>query len=238
MSETDASISEGLPATIDTGNRWRERLLPFMVRFLVAFAAFFLLASLVQLIYLQSHIRNAPQSNFAHLNALLTPNDEIKGDERIEILRARIALDLESNVLQRRYHQANAQLMARVWMRYLGFLTGMTLALVGAAFILGQLQGPKSSLQGKTGSMEISVKSASPGILLASLGVILMVTTIVTRHLVEVKDAPVYLQRWGGRVIQQPLKGNQPVAEDNKQQTQTKPDLGPAPKPEQGEKRE
>ena len=229
MSETDSSARQDLSGVNDAVHGWKERLLPFMVRFLVVFAVFFLLASLVQLLYLQSYIRSAPHNNFEDIYTLLTPTSEISGDERMAMLGARIALGLESHALERRYHQANAQLMARVWMRYLGFLTGMTLSLVGAAFILGQLQGPKSTLQGKTGSMEISVKSASPGILLATLGVILMVTTIVTRHLVDVKDAPVYIQRWGAQV-KLLAQENQPTTNSNKQQEHQGPVLDSAPK--------
>lgn len=229
MSETDSSLRQDLSGTNEVEHGWRERLLPFMVRFLVVFAAFFLLASLVQLLYLQSYIRSAPHNSFEDIYTVLTPTTENSGNERIAMLGARIALGLESHALERRYHQANAQLMARVWMRYLGFLTGMTLSLVGAAFILGQLQGPKSTLQGKTGSVEISVKSASPGILLATLGVILMVTTIVTRHLVDVRDAPVYIERWGAQVK---LLGqeNQQIDKSNKQQENQRPALDSAPK--------
>ena len=229
MSETDSSLRQDLSGENDAVHGWRERLLPFMVRFLVVFAAFFLLASLAQLLYLQSHIRSAPHNSFDDIYTLLTPTTEISGDERMALLGARVALELESHALARRYHQANAQLMARVWMRYLGFLTGMTLSLVGAAFILGQLQGPKSTLQGKTGLIEISVKSASPGILLATLGVILMVTTIVTRHLVDVKDAPVYIQRWGAQV-KLLTQENQPTNKSNKQQEYQGPVLDPVSK--------
>jgi hypothetical protein len=49
-----------------------------------------------------------------------------------------VAAVLEADALQRRYHQANANMLARVWTRQLGFITGMLLALVGAAFILGR----------------------------------------------------------------------------------------------------
>jgi hypothetical protein len=84
--------------------------------------------------------------------------------------------------------------MSRVWTSYLGFVTGMVLALVGAAFILGKLQEPVSELSTALQGTSISLKSASPGLLLAALGTILMLATIITHHRIDVVDKAVYLR--------------------------------------------
>jgi hypothetical protein len=83
--------------------------------------------------------------------------------------------------------------MSAIWSKYLGFMTGMTLALVGAAFVLGQLRTPTSELGAKGAPFEVSLRSSSPGLVLAVLGVLLMATTIVTQSVVNSNDSPTYL---------------------------------------------
>jgi hypothetical protein len=195
--------------------RWRERLLPFMARMLLALSAFFLVASLIQLTYLQSRIWNAPKGNLASVEQLLAAQPADPVADRLAVFRARAALGLEALALERRYHQANVQLMARVWMRYLGFLTGMILALVGASFILGGLRSPRSRVTAGAAGGEFSIASASPGIVLAVLGVVLMVATVVTRHLVEVTDAPVYVKAWPSGAAQSAPAAEKPAEGDS-----------------------
>ncbi len=101
-------------------------------------------------------------------------------------------IELEGFALQRRHHQANVLLMSRVWARYLGFVTGMILAFIGGVFILGKLETPVSELEAKSGEMGMSIKSASPGLILATLGVVLMMTTIVVHQEIQVSDAKVF----------------------------------------------
>jgi hypothetical protein len=63
--------------------------------------------------------------------------------------------------------------MSRLWTTYLGFVTGMIFALVGAMFVLGKLESDPSELKTKVGTaLDTSFKSASPGLVLAVLGVI------------------------------------------------------------------
>jgi hypothetical protein len=70
----------------------------------------------------------------------------------------------------------------------------MILALVGAAFILGRLQEPASEVSVASPAGNWGLKSASPGIILAVLGTVLMLTTILTNHRIDVTDAAVYLR--------------------------------------------
>src|SRR5262249_37890505 len=114
--------------------------------------------------------------------------------DQLEAQKLRIEAILETNLIARRYHQANVLLMSRVWANYLGFVTGMTLALVGAAFVLGQLKATTTEMETKTEPVQLSLKTASPGITLSVLGVILMMTTIISHHDIETKDMPIYLE--------------------------------------------
>lgn len=85
--------------------------------------------------------------------------EEVLGDTAY--LRFKILALLEADALHRRYHQANATMLARVWTRQLGFLTGMILALVGAAFVLGRLQETTSTVGIETKVAKASIACAS-----------------------------------------------------------------------------
>ncbi|CAN0513621.1 unnamed protein product, partial [Laminaria digitata] len=100
---------------------------------------------------------------------------------------------LEKHTLDQRYHQANVLLMSRIWTRYLAFVTGMILCMVGASFILGKLREDQTEISGKSDLGEGSLKTSSPGVLLATLGVILMLTSLLTHHEISVTDGPAYL---------------------------------------------
>jgi hypothetical protein len=120
-------------------------------------------------------------------------------EQQTQLHRLRLAATLERNTVARRYHQANVTLMARVWTHYLGFVTGMTLALVGAAFVLGRISEESSELQVGAGAStpSASLRTASPGLVLGAFGVVLMIVTIVTHHEIETKEVPVYFGRDG-----------------------------------------
>jgi len=164
---------------------WRRRLLPFMRGALALMAAFFFAASLWQLHVLQREIRH-PQLDLA---ASLSADGETLPLE----LRARLLL--ESDLIERRYRQANAVILARVWTRYLGFLTGMVLALVGAVFVLGRLQESQTEVGAEAATFKGSIATSSPGLVLAFLGTVLMAISLVVEFEIETKDAATYVAR-------------------------------------------
>ena len=126
--------------------------------------------------------------------------DKAQFDRAFEYIRWKTLLQLEANALQQRYHQAGVLLISRIWTRYLGFVTGMILALVGAAFILGKLRESSSQLGTEGAGWKVSITSASPGLILAVLGTVLMLGTLATRLEMQVNDGPVFLpQLYGGR---------------------------------------
>jgi hypothetical protein len=171
---------------------------------LVWLTLFFFLASFGQLLYLQGEIsREAP---IALSNSVLVLNlpEQASVSDRLAVARFRAAGELEVQVIGRRYRQATVLLMSRVWTLYLGFVTGMILALVGATFILGKLQEPASELSAESAAAKLRLKSTSPGIVLAALGTTLMLATIFTNHRIDVTDAPVYLRDSSTVSITQP----------------------------------
>jgi hypothetical protein len=177
-----------------TPHAWQHRLLPFMTGIILTLGLFFFAATLYQLYELNIKIKEAPKlQNKELLDAAENRAPLIEKQWRSLVM-------LESHVLQQRYHQANVLLMARIWVRYLGFVTGMMLSLIGAAFILGKLREPSTELtlgsegQGQAipGSLKVQLVSQSPGIVLVTLGTVLMLVTIMVRHPIEVNDKPVY----------------------------------------------
>jgi hypothetical protein len=175
----------------DVATPWQWRSRPLMVGMLVGMTVFFLAGSLWQLWYLQSRIENAPQVAVSELQ--VTPcNDGTDARQCMELRRLHLAAVLESNVTARRYHQANVLLMSSVWSRYLGFTTGMILALVGSAFILGQLKIEAVNLSTDAPGWKATFQSTSPGIVMCVLGVLLMVSTIVTLHQLSTRDTALY----------------------------------------------
>jgi hypothetical protein len=179
-------------APIRQTGTWQDRLLPLMVRMLVGLTLFFLLASLVQLFYLNAKMELTPAVPTTDLVRPLKCPVPFTPDACVAIERMNTAAILEANVVERRYHQAGVLLMGRVWYTYLGLVTGMILAFVGAAFILGQLRMPASEVAATSVQLQVSIRSASPGLTLCILGFALMIITFVTPQEVKVKDVSVY----------------------------------------------
>lgn len=119
---------------------WQRALLPFMMWTVALLTAFFFVASIIQLYDLQNRITAGPTLDLQQLfddRQLVAAREG--GPGTLELARWKILTTLEKGAVERRYHQANVLLMSRVWIHYLGFVTGMILALVGAVFILGRL---------------------------------------------------------------------------------------------------
>jgi hypothetical protein len=165
---------------------WQQRMLPLMAQMLIGLTAFFFVVSLVQLTYLHSTIRRAPEMNLAPAFAAIDSTPPKSDTDRIRVAQLKALAILDVGTTQRRYHQVNAALMARIWKGYMGFVTGMILSLLGAGFILGKLQDP--------GGIPTSQRRVSSGLIMIGLGVALMITTIGVNHRIDVTDASGYLR--------------------------------------------
>jgi hypothetical protein len=173
--------------------RWQERLLPLMSGMLIALTAFFFLATFVQMSYLHWSILDSPPIQIEPASSEASYVSSSSFDQQYEARQFEVRAAMERYIIEKRYHQVSVLLMSGLWLRYLGFITGMILALVGASFILGKLREPEQEIKGNFSEISLSVRTASPGIILAVLGVILMFATIVDRDVYNVKDANVYL---------------------------------------------
>jgi len=212
---TKAAVREQVVGRRASADRtWQKRLLPVMVGLLVTLTAFFFVASFVQLYYLQTRIERAPRLDLSSAMASLDEiakdvregkvGDQLAFNNRLEYARWKTLSLLEANALQRRYHHAGVLLISRIWTRYLGFVTGTILAMVGAAFILGKLQEASSNLGAEGGLWKVSLTTASPGLVLATLGTALMLATLATSMDLQVNDGPVYLRDQPGTAASAP----------------------------------
>ena len=185
------------PRTGVRETKWQKKLLPFMIIVLSLVMLFFFTASAWQLYYLHQRIERSPELDLAPALALLDSNPKGASErDKLEVGRWKTLTLLEGNALQRRYHQANVLLMSRIWTGYLGFVTGMILALVGATFILGKLKESESQVDASSALWKLSITTASPGMVLALLGTILMITTMVTHYEIKVDDGQLYTAGW------------------------------------------
>lgn len=175
-------------------NAWQRKLLPLMTWMVVGLTLFFFVASFCQLYYLHTKIEDGPKLTLNKANELSEDRIE-KGDPEylLQIIQWKTLAALDEHTLNQRYHQANVLLMARIWTRYLCFVTGMILCLVGASFILGKMEEAKTVLGGKNQFVDFSIKTSSPGLVLAVLGTILMMTSVLVHNEIRVTDGPAYL---------------------------------------------
>jgi len=182
---------------------WQERLLPTMRWMVVVLATFFFIASLGQLAYMQYQIGASPAIDEQRLDSLL--EELLASTTNAEWTANQLALlyEIETNTIARRYHITQAGWVGNLWIKYLGFVTGMILAVVGATFVLGKLRTPETELGGEVATMKYHIKSASPGIILAFLGVLLMMGTIWVQIGTEVGDGNTYLP---GLVLTSPFE--------------------------------
>lgn len=173
---------------------WQYRLLPVMVAMVVGLALFFFAASMYQLYSLQNSITESPSLDLTPvLSGMDLADDLDQAEALLKVQRWKTLALLEDHTVKQRYHQANVLLMSRVWVRYLGFVTGMILALVGAVFVLGKIRETRTDLGVEHKDVKGTLSTSSPGLVLATLGSILMITTLVTHHKVVVRDGPLYV---------------------------------------------
>jgi tellurite resistance protein TehA-like permease len=194
--------------------QWQRKLLPLMTRFLVVLAVTFFILSLVDVYEMRNFVRDeANQSVRAQVTALLqqSKKDPQSTSGTLTVIPQALLL-LESEAMDKRYRQASALLLSRIWTRQLSFMTGMVLAFIGAVFILGKLSESKTDAGLTVADLKSSISSSSPGLILAFFGTTLIALSIVVQPKIEVQDRPVYI---ASEALVQPggsVSGNPPTS--------------------------
>jgi hypothetical protein len=172
---------------------WQQKLLPLMASMLVAAALFFAVVSLFEYSDFKNRVAS-PEPDLAKMFERFEQTEQAKATvSRFDYLQWKSLVFLEQGVISHRYAQVNATILARVWTRLMGFITGMLLAIVGSAFILGKLREQPTELRQETEALKFSLATSSPGIVLAVLGSFLMSITLLTKFDIDVRDLPAYV---------------------------------------------
>jgi hypothetical protein len=176
--------------------RWQRKLLPFMSRFLVVLAITFFAISLVDMYEMRKFVKSeSMQAIRAKMEELLRIREN-QPSLGVDVTQQALLL-LEADALDKRYRQASALLMSRIWTRQLAFITGMVLTFIGAVFIIGKLTEGKSDIAVHGSEWKAIISSASPGLILAFFGSMLMAIALVVQPSIEVQDRPVYFMTMG-----------------------------------------
>lgn len=174
---------------------WQKTLLPFMVIVPTVLAGVFIFMATTQMMRFNKILEASPDTTFIG-KTLPLPGDSLNSslNNNIEYIRWLTLTHMEQQSIDKRYKQGGLLLMSRIFTKYLGFFTGMVLAIVGAVFIIGKLSEDYSSLSGSFAeNMKFDLISSSPGIIFGVLGTILMLSTILKHNDVVVQDSPLYL---------------------------------------------
>lgn len=175
--------------------QWQRLLLPTMIGTVIVAAVAFLTFSLIDAWSVRTSIRSARDLDLHRELAAVNCSDATTSPaERGLCLQWKSAVLLEQHTINRRYHQANVAMLVRASVKYLGFLTGMLMSLVGAVFVLGRLTEASSQLAAEGLFGKLTIATVSPGLILAVLGTILMLTTVLVNPPTDVTDGNVYLQ--------------------------------------------
>lgn len=174
---------------------WQRRLLPMMIGTVILALLAFLVLSFYQAWTVRASISAAPELDLRPVLESVTCTDSpIASGGKLQCLEWKVAVLLEQHTIARRYHQANLAMLVRTAVKYLGFLTGMLMSIVGAVFVLGRLTEASSRLAAQGAFGKFTIATVSPGLILAVLGTILMIATVMVNPPTEVNDVGVYLQ--------------------------------------------
>jgi hypothetical protein len=173
--------------------QWQRLLLPMMIGTVIAAMVAFLVFSLADTLAVRRRIESPPQLDLA--GALARVNCDkagTAGDVRL-CVQWKVAALLEQHTIDRRYHMANVALLVRVSVKYLGFLTGMLMSLVGAVFVLGRLTESSSTVGAEGAFGKFTIATVSPGLIMAFLGTVLIIAAVFVNPPTDVNDGSVYL---------------------------------------------
>ena len=183
-------------------NSWQKRLLPWLIIMPTILMLLFVYLATRQMQRFNSVIDSKSESVIEKI--IPFPSDtalsaNLKGN--MDYIRWITLARMEEKSLDRRYSQGGLLLASRIFTKYLGFFTGMILAIVGAVFIIGKLQESSSDIEGAMGDqMKLKIVSSSPGIIFGVLGTVLMLSTILQHSEIELKDQPLFLNPYNIQV--------------------------------------
>jgi hypothetical protein len=176
--------------------QWQQKLLPWFIIMPTLLIGIFIVLATKQLVSFNEKLQTKPDST---LIGKIIPVAEGRNlsDGKVssyKYLLLTVLAHLEQESTYRRYNQGALLLMSRIFTKYLGFFTGMILAIVGAVFVIGKIREDSTNITADVNEMmKFSIISSSPGIIFGVLGTILMLATILKHNDITVQDSPLYL---------------------------------------------
>ena len=187
--------------------RWQNKLLPWMIAMPTLLIGAFIVLGTIKL----NNFEKFAYRGDDHTNELSLPSPYTDGTDsalkkNTEYIQWYSLVKMEEYSINRRYNQGGVLLMSRIYIKYLGFFTGMILAIVGSVFIISKLKEDVSEFEGSIqDKTKFRLVSSSPGIIFGALGTALMMTTILTHSEINVKDMPLYLNTYNISATQKRL---------------------------------
>jgi len=207
--------------------QWQNRLLPWMIAMpTILIGAFIILGTLKLNNFEKFAYRGDEERTTLNIPSPYASSTDSTLKKNADYLKWYSLVKMEEYSINRRYNQGGVLLMSRIYIKYLGFFTGMILAIVGAVFIISKLKEDVTEIEG---SMEEKTKfrlvSSSPGIIFGVLGTALMLTTILTHSEISVKDMPLYLNTYNISETQKTFRPPEKEIKKNKINSKAVDDL-------------
>jgi hypothetical protein len=186
------------PRAAEHEREWQRRTMPWMLGLLMFLSVVFILASIAGAATVRSDFLTERQHYVD--SALLDLRGTVKAsriEDRVEAARFLTLASLDARLIELRHHRTSSLVLASIWTRFMGYLTGMILALIGAIFVLGRIRDSSATtISGGQQGFQGSMTTTWPGLILAVLGTILMLASSQIRTAGSQQEAPVYTQRW------------------------------------------
>ncbi|TDO82823.1 hypothetical protein EV143_10283 [Flavobacterium chryseum] len=162
-------------------SNWQKKLLPFLVISISTLGIIFIIFYFIQINDIEKALENVPEFQSSSINKNQTINrwNDLK--------------DLERFSISNRYYNARLIIRSRFLMISLSFLTGVVLCFVGSIFILGKISEDPTTIEGSQEKINLKIVSSSPGIILSFLGIIIIITSILSKVELNVSDSPLFI---------------------------------------------
>jgi len=178
--------------------KWQEGLKPWMILMPTGLVGVFIFLATLRANDFEKYIYRGDESI---IDKVLPVPDHVTIDSTIgtkmDYIKLYTYTRMEEHSINLRYNQAAVSIMSGIYTKYLGFFTGMILAIVGAVFIISKLREDSSELDATVQEkLKLRLVSSSPGVIFGVLGTALMIITVIKKTEVGVKDMPLYLNQY------------------------------------------
>jgi hypothetical protein len=165
---------------------WQRRLLPVVIVSILVLGAIFFSAALMNYRTLEQSFVEDSTSISANVASMASH----RVDLRFQELYLRTAL--EERQLQNRFKISIAAIKITTWTRMMGFAAGMVLVITGCLFVISKFEVQFEGSAGGAGQWN-SLKTNSPGVVLAVSGSLLLGICLNIRAGVDDKERSTYL---------------------------------------------